>query len=179
MSERRRYLTQSHALSPWFTVAEVTLHEPLGPSPSTWHFHDHPGAAAALPITPAGTILVSAEYRVSVDRVILEIPGGRVDAGESPEAAAIREMFEEIGAVADRVVSLGSFLNSPGSSNERTHLFAACDVQVTQPRENTREVGWESVIRDSTGEEPGDLSTVAAVLLSLSVGLLAATPGRP
>ncbi|MFD7459680.1 MULTISPECIES: NUDIX hydrolase [unclassified Streptomyces] len=165
IGERRR-----HRLSPWFDVIEAELHE--GAETSTWHFQDHPGAAIAVPVTPAGTILVSSEYRIAVDEVILEVPGGRVDPGETAEQAALREMFEEIGATAERAVFLGRFLNSPGSSNEMTHAYAALGAKVVDPRPGTVETTAEALIGEAATGDRADASTLTAVLLAQAAGLI-------
>ncbi|MEW2402227.1 NUDIX hydrolase [Streptomyces sp. NPDC046862] len=165
MGERQR-----HVLSPWFDVIEAELHE--GTVVSTWHFQDHPGAAIAVPVTSAGTILVSSEYRISVDGVILEVPGGRVDPGETPEQAAVREMFEEIGATCERAVFLGQFLNSPGSSNELTHAYAALGAKVVSPHPGTVETTVEALVAKATEGNRADASTLTAVLLAQAAGLV-------
>ncbi|MEV8038998.1 NUDIX hydrolase [Streptomyces sp. NPDC086182] len=165
LGERRHF-----ELSPWFDVIEAHLHE--GADVSTWHFQNHPGCAIAVPVTPVGTILVSSEYRVSVDAVILEVPGGRVDPGEVPEQTALREIFEEIGATCERTVFLGRFLNSPGSSNELTHAYAALEAEVVSPRPGTAETTVEALVGGATRGSRTDASTLAAVLLAQAMGLV-------
>jgi len=54
---------------------------------------------------------------------ILEIPAGKVDAGEKPRQAAIREAQEETGAVIANIEHISSFYLSPGISTERLHLY--------------------------------------------------------
>lgn len=169
IGERRR-----HRLSPWFHVIEAVLHE--GTETSTWHFQDHPGAAIAVPVTPAGTILVSSEYRIALARVIIEVPGGRIDLGETAERAALREMFEEVGATSQRAVFLGQFLNCPGSSNEVTHAFAALGAEVVAPRVGTVETTVEALVGEATEGTCADASTLTAVLLAQSAGLVGSAP---
>ncbi|MEV4950316.1 NUDIX hydrolase [Streptomyces sp. NPDC053755] len=168
IGERRR-----HRLSPWFDVVEAVLHE--GTETSTWHFQDHPGCAIAVPVTAAGTVLVSSEYRIALDRVVLEVPGGRIDEGETPEQAALREMFEEIGARCERAVFLGRFLNSPGSSNEVTHAYAALGAEVAAPREGTVETTLDALVAEAAQGTGADASTLTALLLAQSRGLVRPT----
>lgn len=85
----------------------------------------HPGGVAVLPIDGEDVLLIR-QYRVAVDRWVLEIPAGKLDqTEEAPEAAAFRELVEELGARPRRLVALGSTLPSPGYTSEEIHLFVA------------------------------------------------------
>lgn len=92
----------------------------------------HPGGVGVLPILGADVVLVR-QYRVALDRPILEIPAGRLEPGERPQAAGERELVEELG-MTGRLVSLGGLHVSPGYTDEFIHLFAAVDI-VTSDRE--------------------------------------------
>lgn len=164
-----------HRISPWFEVVEARV-ERAG-EVANWFYQRHPGAAVVVPITARGTVMLSAEYRVSAGAVVLEVPGGRIDPGESAQTAALREMREEIGARPGEVRFLGRFWNSPGSSNEQTHAFAALDVEVVEPVEGTREVRPEQVIASAAGPGPVDVATLTSMLLAARAGLFAAASG--
>ena len=73
------------------------------------------GPRVGLVAVRDGKILLTAQYRFLVDRVAWEIPGGRIDAGESPELAAQRECLEETGFFCDDLKSLISY--RPGLDN--------------------------------------------------------------
>jgi len=94
----------------------------------------HPGAVAVVPVDNDGRhVILVRQYRSAVDRELLEIPAGKRDVdGEPPEETALRELEEEIGQRAGRLVRLGSFMNSPGFTDEYTHLFCALDLEPTQ-----------------------------------------------
>jgi ADP-ribose pyrophosphatase len=91
----------------------------------------HPGAVVIVPVTEdrAHAILVR-QFRAAVDDDLLELPAGKRDVdGEPPEETARRELEEEIGYRPGRLVKLCEFFNSPGFSDEYTHLFCALDLE--------------------------------------------------
>ena len=94
----------------------------------------HPGASAVVPVLSADTaadpeILLIRQFRHAADGPIWEIPAGRIDSGESPEACAVRELAEETGMRAGRIVRLTTMFTTPGFTDERIHLFTAHDLQ--------------------------------------------------
>ena len=85
------------------------------------------GAAVMLAADPGHVILVE-QYRVPVGARCVELPAGLVgdeEAGEEIRAAAIRELEEETGYRAERMVDLGRFHASPGMSSEAFTLLRA------------------------------------------------------
>jgi 8-oxo-dGTP pyrophosphatase MutT (NUDIX family) len=86
-----------------------------------------------IPLTAADEVVMIEQYRHGSQEVTLEIPGGMVDAGESPQAAATREMLEETGYAATRgVVSLGKVRPNPAIHNNWIHTFLARGVELRQ-----------------------------------------------
>ena len=91
----------------------------------------HPGAVVVVPVSEDHThaILVR-QFRAAVGGDLLEIPAGKRDVdGEVPEDTARRELEEEIGRRPGRLVKLCEFFNSPGFTNEYTHLFCALELE--------------------------------------------------
>lgn len=93
---------------------------------------DHDDAVAIVPITDTGDVLLLRQYRQPVRGYVLEIPAGTLDvAGEEPEAAARRELREEIQHEARSWTALTTFHNSAGWSTERTHVYLATGLSLT------------------------------------------------
>ncbi len=93
----------------------------------------HPGASAVVPFLsdPEGDdpqILMIRQYRYATDGYIYEIPAGRLDPGEEPEACAARELREETGCTALRMDRLFTMYTTPGFTDEKIHLFMATGI---------------------------------------------------
>ncbi|MCP9493153.1 MAG: NUDIX hydrolase [Pyrinomonadaceae bacterium MAG19_C2-C3] len=84
-----------------------------------------------IPITVNNGVVMIEQYRHGIGRVTLEIPGGMVDAGESPRDAALRELLEETNYAGDNVVNLGSTHPNPAIENNSIHTFLARDVRLS------------------------------------------------
>ena len=78
-----------------------------------------------VPLTDDGRIVLIRQYRHGVRQVSLEIPGGIVDPGETPQEAAVRELGEETGYVPTRVRLLGRVQSNPAIHNNHTYMFLA------------------------------------------------------
>jgi ADP-ribose pyrophosphatase len=100
----------------------------------------HPGAAAVVPFTGEGEVALIRQYRHAAGGAILEVPAGKLDAGEAPELCAARELAEEAGYRAGRLVALGRIWTTPGFTDEVIHLFAAFDLTRTATRPEDDEV---------------------------------------
>ncbi len=96
-------------------------------------FVRHPGAAAVVALDAAGRLCMVRQYRHGIADFLWEIPAGKLDPGEAPEACAVRELAEETGIVAQRWTSLGQYLPAPGIFTELIHLYLARDLSVGAP----------------------------------------------
>lgn len=94
----------------------------------------HHGAVGILPMLADGRIVMIRNYRAAVDEWLLEIPAGTMTPGEAPAQTAHRELEEETGYTAGRMVKLVEFLPSPGISDERMTLYWAGDLVPGQAR---------------------------------------------
>jgi ADP-ribose pyrophosphatase len=94
----------------------------------------HPGASAVVPFLddPGDEdprVLLLRQFRHAADGYIWEIPAGRLDPGEAPEACASRELQEETGMRAKRLDRLTTIYTTPGFTDEQIHLFLARDLE--------------------------------------------------
>lgn len=89
--------------------------------------------AVAILVVLGEEVVLSRQYRYPIDRWILDLPGGAGDSSEAPEAAARRELEEELGLVAGELTSLHVFAVNPGRSVWQTHLFLTTAVRRGRP----------------------------------------------
>jgi ADP-ribose pyrophosphatase len=89
------------------------------------HVLEVPAAAVVVPVLEDGRIVLIGQYRYSHGRTHWEVPAGRLDADETPEQAARRELAEEAGCVAGRLVALPGFFPLNGLSDHYVHAFSA------------------------------------------------------
>ena len=85
----------------------------------------HPGSVVVLPVFPDGRILLIRQYRHSVGEFLWELVAGRKEPGETPVAAARRELIEETGYAAKRLRKLMRVVPTPGFVAEWMWIFAA------------------------------------------------------
>jgi ADP-ribose pyrophosphatase len=85
----------------------------------------HPGAVAVVPLFDDGTILLERQFRYPHRREFIEIPAGKVDAGESHLATARRELLEETGYTAAEWTRLGVIHTAIAYTDESIELFIA------------------------------------------------------
>ena len=90
---------------------------------------EHPGGVGVIPVEKDGTVWCVRQYRYPMGREMLEIPAGKLEKGEIPLPAAVRELSEETGLAAGRMVDLGSCCTSPGFSTEVLHLYLALELE--------------------------------------------------
>jgi ADP-ribose pyrophosphatase len=100
----------------------------------------HPGAAAIVPFVDGDDILLVRQFRYAAGGFILEVPAGTLQPGEEPEACARREVEEESGHRAGRLVLMASIRTTPGFTDEIIHLYAAYDLTPVAQRLDHDEV---------------------------------------
>ena len=94
----------------------------------------HSGSAVIVPVFDDGTVALVRQYRHPAARYLLEAPAGTLEKGESPEAGAARELEEELGVVAAKMVKLSEFFVSPGFCEEKMWVYLATALTETAQR---------------------------------------------
>ena len=92
----------------------------------------HRGAAVVLPLHPDGLIVLVNQFRYPTGEVLLELPAGKLDSGESARECAARELEEETGWRAGAIHELGAFYTSPGFTDELLHAFVATHLRTAE-----------------------------------------------
>lgn len=97
---------------------------------------DHDGAAAVLPITRDGKLVLIKQFRYPINKVIYEIPAGKKDQRDEPGlVCAKRELEEETGYVSNQFKKYIDLHNCVGYSSEMIELFIAYDcVKIDNPK---------------------------------------------
>jgi len=85
----------------------------------------HPGSTAVVPLLDDNTVVMELQYRHAVGDYLLEVPAGTMEPGELPLECARRELAEETGYKARRMIELGPIHILPAYSDEVTHVYIA------------------------------------------------------
>lgn len=88
----------------------------------------HNGAVAIIAYKDEDTVLFVEQYRKAVEKVLLEIPAGKIEKGEDLLQCAARELEEETGFKSDHFTYLGKIVASPGFCDEYIHIYKAVDL---------------------------------------------------
>ena len=92
----------------------------------------HPGAVAVVALTDEGRICLVRQYRTALGRVTVEIPAGKLAAGEDPLECASRELLEETGMEAEKIAYLTTIASSAGFCDELIHLYMATGLSFSK-----------------------------------------------
>jgi ADP-ribose pyrophosphatase len=142
----------------------------------SWDGHDfevvrHPGAAAVLPVTPEGDVLLVRQFRPAIRGPLVEIPAGVLDMdGEDPLGCAARELFEETGYRHRSLEFVGGIYTSAGFADEYIHLFEARtgDRQEGSPEEGIEVLRrpLDEMVSAARAGRVRDAKTAVALLLA-------------
>ncbi|MFP3927407.1 MAG: NUDIX hydrolase [Desulfobacteraceae bacterium] len=107
-----------------------------------------------IPLTEDHRVVLIRQYRHGIRDATLEIPGGIIEAGDSPEDAARREMEEETGYKEREMVDLGYVFPNPAILNNRCYTYLALDVSEAGEQQQDEKEDIEVVVRPLS-EVPG------------------------
>lgn len=89
----------------------------------------HPGAVCVIPVTDEGEVIFVNQFRYAIGRVTIEVPAGKLEKGEDPTEAALRELSEETGITAGKIEPLGAIYTSPAIIDEIIYMYIATDLK--------------------------------------------------
>ena len=146
-----------------------TVEMPSG-NRTTREVADYPGGVCILALDDEGKVLLVKQFRYPLGKILREIPAGKLEYGEDPEQAAIRELREETGATPGKFQFLGELYPSPGyfSGVMRMYLaqdlrFGGTDLDEDEYLELER-VPFHQLVEQVLSGEIWDAKTIAAVL---------------
>ncbi|TAF02311.1 MAG: NUDIX hydrolase [Nostocales cyanobacterium] len=162
---------------PFCQVRRDVVELPNGQVIDDYFVNIKPDVALVLPITHHQEVVFVRQYRHAVGDFFIELPAGRFYPGEeSAEAAALRELREETGYVAENLRKVATLNDNPSKDTNQTHLFLAENVVKIGEQENldvTEEIEvilipLNEVFEKVTTGEISVAGTVAALFLGLS-----------
>jgi ADP-ribose pyrophosphatase len=118
----------------WIEIRQDRVKLASGHEIDEFHVVHGPSWAAVLCVTEEGDVVLVRQYRHGIGAESLELPAGVMDAGESPLAAAQRELREETGYVSDSWTSLGAVATEPSRHTVVAHFFFAGRAHLTDGR---------------------------------------------
>jgi ADP-ribose pyrophosphatase len=154
---------------PVFGVRRDEVIEPSGVR-ATREVITHPGSVVVLPVLPDGRILLIQQYRHATRQYLWELVAGRMDPGETPKLAAVRELIEETGFRTKRMRVFLDVFPTPGFLEERMFILLAEGLTAgeAQPEEDEKIVSraynrkqLEGMIR---GGKLRDAKSIAGIL---------------
>lgn len=131
---------------------------------------EHSGGVCVAAVTDNKGLLFVRQYRYPYHKVLLELPAGKLEKGEDPLEAGIRELEEECGVRAESVVSMGTVYPTVAYCSEIIHLFLAKGLVRTEQRLDdgeflsVEEISIEEAAKMVMDGEISDSKTVALVL---------------
>jgi ADP-ribose pyrophosphatase len=123
-----------YACPPYLEVESHTVELPDGRQIEPYFRINLRSFVVMAPVTEEGNVVIARQYRHGIGRVTLMLPGGLLEPGEDPLAAAQRELREETGYTSDQWESLGRFVPNSNYRCGETFLFLAREARaVTKP----------------------------------------------
>jgi len=104
----------------------------------------HNGGAVVVAVTDENKIVMVNQFRWPFSKFLLELPAGKLEPGEDPQICASRELTEETGFNAGKIVKFGSIFTTPGFCNEELHIYLAQNLTAGEHNREEGEYGMET-----------------------------------
>lgn len=153
-----------------FDVVEIPA-DPANPTGKQRQIVRHPGAVTILPMVDDFHVCLIRNYRVSVAEELFELPAGTLEPNEPHAVTAERELIEETGYRADKLVHLHSFYLSPGILDEHMHLYIATGLTEGEAEREEEElitnfvVSWETALEMVRERKICDAKSITGILM--------------
>lgn len=95
----------------------------------------HSGGVCVVPLTEKGTVLMVKQFRYPMQQVTLEIPAGKLEAGEDPADCGRRELREEAGRSCGKYTPLGKLFPTPAYDTEVIHMYLAQELSAPEAQD--------------------------------------------
>ena len=131
---------------------------------------EHHGGVCVAALTDEGNLLFVRQFRYPYGRVLLELPAGKLEKGEDPLSAGMRELEEECGVVAEKVFPMGTVYPTVAYCTEIIHLFLAQGLSKTRQHLDdgeflsVEEIPLKEAVKLVMNGEISDSKTVALIL---------------
>ncbi|MDT3695056.1 MAG: NUDIX hydrolase [Ignavibacterium sp.] len=130
----------------------------------------HPGGAVVVPIKDDGKIVFVKQFRYPLQKVLIELPAGKLNKGEDPLNCAVRELEEETGYKASEIKKLGQIFTTPGFCTEILTIYSAKGLIPGNTHREEGEQGMEileltldEIVKMIGSGEINDAKTIAGI----------------
>ena len=154
-----------------FAVHRLNLRLPDGRT-HDFELVAHHNSVSILPVDSQGNMLFVRQYRVGAETELLELPAGVLEEGEDPLQGAIREVREETGMAAGKIIPLGQAYLAPGYASELMYFYLASELYPSPLQQDADEflalvkIPIQEAYRLGRSGEIDDSKTLAALLLA-------------
>ena len=95
---------------------------------------EHPGAVGVVAINENNEVILVKQFRKTIEKIIWEVPAGKLELGENPKECAIRELKEETGYEAENLRLIHKFYTSSGFSNQKIYIYLATGLNAREAK---------------------------------------------
>ena len=132
---------------------------------------EHCGAVGIVAINDNNEVVLIKQFRKAIEKVIWEIPAGKLEVGENPKECAIRELKEETGYEAENLKLIHKFFTTAGFSNQKIYIYLATGLtagerSLDDQRLEVYKIDLENAYNMVIKNEIEDAKTLIGILLA-------------